>query len=239
MTATALDGIADYVDAGAAAWLNDGLAALAGASRDESLAAPLTAVTAPSDFPPPFGAHASPEWRRFAMAALLADWAAYPEPADRVDFARLLSVLAAFPAGFRVWLAQVGGRTLPIGYTGWYPIPRADYELLTHAPERVEHRGFTRPLSAFGRGESFVYIFNYSIIPALHGTAHSRTLLSALTQELAALPIVGAAAVTVSPAGARVAERLGLSLAGEMSLAGTGERVYAGRIVTPRPSRTP
>ncbi len=37
------------------------------------------------------------EWRRFAAAVLAADWASYPDKADRVEKARLDAALAQFP----------------------------------------------------------------------------------------------------------------------------------------------
>src|SRR6185436_17684320 len=38
----------------------------------------------------PFGHHADPLFRKLVVAALLADWACYPAPADQVAFERLL-----------------------------------------------------------------------------------------------------------------------------------------------------
>ena len=60
------------------------------------------------------------------LALLLADWACYPRPADREEYAHLHQALTVFPAGFRLWLGRIGADPpVPVGYSAWHPIPEA------------------------------------------------------------------------------------------------------------------
>jgi hypothetical protein len=189
-----------------------------------SLAAP-----GPTEFDPTFGPYGSTEWRRFAMAAFVADWACYETPADRADFPRLLSVIASFPVGFRLWLCKLtSGRYVPVGYTGWYPISRNIFTLLHDQPDTIKHRGFMVPLQMITPDANFVYLFNYSIVSQLHRSRHSSNLIKSYAAEIAAAAPHALAAVTVSEDGARVAQRFGLTRTGSMVFQGEVENVYAG-----------
>lgn len=225
-----LAALPDFAEiAEASGWLEASLASIERVSAEALLAAPLLPVVPPEAdaSASPLGPLASAPWRRFALATLLADWACYHRPRDRVDVARLLSVLWRFPRGFRVWLGKIGEDWLPVGYTGWYPIAPALFHRLGTDPASIAHRGAIEPLSAIDPGGTYVYLFNYSIVPPLRHTAHSATLLKALARDIAGLPLAGAAAITLSPDGARVAERFGLSHVGEISIDGEPELVYA------------
>lgn len=227
-----LAALPDFTEiAAASGWIEASLAAIGRASAEALLAAPLLPAVPPEAdaSASPLGPLASAPWRRFALAALLADWACYHRPRDRVDFARLLHVLWHFPRGFRVWLGKIGQDWLPVGYTGWYPIAPALFHRLGTDPASIAHRGAIEPLSAIDPAGTYVYLFNYSIVPPLRHTAHSATLLKAFARDIAGLPLAGAAAITVSADGARIAERFGMSPVGAISVDGEAERVYAAR----------
>ena len=66
-------------------------------------------------------------------------------------------------------------------------------------------------LPAVEEGGSFLYVFNYSVVPALRGTAMAARLLKALADDIARTPHRGLAALTVSPEGERVAARFGMT----------------------------
>jgi hypothetical protein len=225
-----LAALPDFAEiAEASGWIEASLAAIGRASAEALLAAPLIPVVPPyaDAAASPLGPSASAPGRRFALATLLADWACYPRPRDRVDVARLLSVLWRFPRGFRVWLGKIGEDWLPVGYTGWYPIAPALFHRLCTDPASIADRGAVVPLSAIDPAGACIYLFNYSIVPPLRHTAHSATLLKALARDIAGVPLAGAAAITVSADGARVAERFGLSHTGDISIDGEAEHVYA------------
>jgi len=219
-------------------WLGERLALVRRAPPAELLHSPLISVTAPVSFESPLGPYSSPQWRKFALAAFVSDRACYAKPADQADFPRLLSVLAAFPAGFRVWMCRIGLAFVPVGYVGWYPISRTIFDLLETTPQTIAHRGVMVPLRTVDAVENYIYLFNYSIIPQLRRTAHSKTLLATMAGDLSVLPVAGAAAVTVSPEGARVAERFGMIRTGELFFENEPEQVYAGRAITLHPRRT-
>lgn len=167
----------------------------------------------------------SPGWSDFLRAALLADWACYPAPADRAEPERLAAVMAGFPSGFTLYLARSRDGIRPVGYTGWYPLDDLVFRTLTAAPETMDGRGAMRPQPAFAPGAP-VYLFNYSLVPSLRRTAASRAMLSAYAAEIGALDHGGLAAVTVSEDGARFARRLGCAPGGWLTHGGEAERVY-------------
>jgi hypothetical protein len=225
-----LEALPDFAEiAEATGWLEASLAAIGRVSAEALLAAPLIPVVAPEADADasPLGPLASAPWRRFALAALLADWACYRRPRDRVEFARLLHVLWHFPGGFRVWLGRIGQDWLPVGYTGWYPIAPALFRRLSADPASIGHRGAILPLSEIDPAGTYIYLFNYSIVPPLRRTAHGASLIKALAQDIAGLPLAGAAAITLSPDGARIAERFGLLHVGDISVDGETEQIYA------------
>jgi hypothetical protein len=234
-----LDDVLDFKDFDdVTPWLDQRLALLRRAMPAELLHSRLISVTAPVSAPSPLGPYSSPQWRKFSLAAFVSDWACYEQPADRADFPRLLSVIAAFPAGFRVWMCRLGPAFVPVGYAGWYPISRTVFDLLETKPQTITHRGVMVPLRTVDAAQNYIYLFNYSIIPQLRRTAHSKTLLATLAQDLSSVPVAGAAAVTVSPDGARVAERFGLTRTGAMLFENEPEDVYAGHAITLHPRRT-
>ena len=228
-------------------WVEVRLATLASASFDETALNSFTGVafSHPWAFGNIAGPYASPVWRRFAAAIFLADWACYEQPADRVDFARLLYVLGCFPTGFRVWMCRLSdGQYTPVGYTGWYPIPRTVFEVVYAAPDSITHRGFMGPLRELQPGGSYLYLFNASIIPGLQRTKQSSMLMYSYISAIAKVKTLGKASVTVSEDGARVSRVLGLAHIGKMTFEGEVEQVFAVRgendslVSKPRPRRT-
>lgn len=162
----------------------------------------------------------------FVLDMLTADWACYAAPEDRVDEARLRRVIDTFPQGFRLYMKD--GK--PVGYTGWYPIPRDVFDRLHDAPQNLTHRGQIMPVPALSQGGDYLYLFNYSIIGALHKTPESRTMIQDFARSVLSTPHRGLAAVTVSPDGVRVAEKFGMSYRGDMTHDGVPEGVYAMRL---------
>ncbi|MBI4031233.1 MAG: hypothetical protein HY370_06105 [Proteobacteria bacterium] len=168
----------------------------------------------------------APDREEFITDVLAADWACYAAPEDKVDEPRLRAVINAFPDGFRLYLK--GNK--PVGYTGWYPIARAIFDRLHDAPQTLTHRGQIMPLPGLSRGGDYLYLFNYSIIPALHKTPESKAMIQDFARVVRVAPHRGLAAVTVSPDGARVAEKFGMTRRGEMTHDGAPEDVYALRL---------
>jgi len=166
-------------------------------------------------------------FKAFTRDALEADWACYTTAADKVEPARLEAVIRAFPEGFQIYYQN----NKPIGYTGWHPVPHDIFSLLHDTPHELTHRGQIMPLPERSSGGDYLYLFNYSIIPSLQKTPTSRALLQSFAREVKSTPHKGLAAVTVSPDGARVAERFGMNYRGNMTHDGEPEGVYALRLL--------
>lgn len=143
-------------------------------------------------------------------AALIADWACYPDPGHRVSEPRLASVIAAYPAGFRIEFANHRGHWYPVGYTGFFPITDAQFDRLLTTPGSLRHRDAIEPAPNAAASPP-LYLFNYSIIASLRGTPASGAMLAALAQAVATTAHRGLVAAVVSEAGARVARGLGMS----------------------------
>jgi hypothetical protein len=187
-------------------------------------------VPALSNFDHPLGALAKASWREFVMGVFLADWACFSRPADRVDFTRLLTAIAIFPQGFRLWVCRLSdGRSIPAGYSGWYPIAKTTFDRLCYEPESISHRGEMVGLNNGSPKGQYIYLFNISIIRQLHRSAQSRALLTRLRNDLNAAKALGIATVAVSEAGERVARRFGLEYTGDMVFCGEREKVFAAR----------
>jgi len=212
----------------AKSWVNNRLAAIASCDFDDKVRASFTPhVLTPQDGGDVFGYFENPEWRRFVLGTFAADWASYTTKGDRVDWARLAFVLSLFPAGFRLWTCRFAdGSIAPVGYTGWYPIAKNVFDLMRNEPESITHRGVMFPLRSVSEDGAYVYLFNYSLVPQLRGTEQSRLMLKTYADDIAKVKSLGRGAVTVSGPGAKVAERFGLKLRGEMVFEGEREGVY-------------
>lgn len=178
-------------------------------------------------------------FRRWVVAVLVADWATYPLPEDRVDLVRLLLVMQGFPQGFRLWLAHTNDGFVPVGYTGWYPIPEAHLLALDAGQPPPADRLFL-PLPELPAENRAVYLFNYGIVPQLKGTPYAQQLMRAYAEDLQRLGPTGLAALVVSPDGQRVAERFGMGRRLSLSRDGAPpEGVFVGRVgLSARPKQS-
>lgn len=232
-----LEAVPDLVDIGGATrWFEERRAVLRGLEASPAVLASFRATEvgrALGEAAPPFGLYADATFRKLVLAVLLADWACYEAPVDQIHFDRLLHVMHVFPAGFRVWWAEVPGvGWLPVGYTGWIPISAVTFEVLETRAGELQNRALPvlPALEAGAEAEgSYVYLFNYSIVAGLRGTECSRRLLRGLADDVGAVRLRGMAAITVSEDGARVAERFGMRRSGVMVVEGVPEHVYSRR----------
>ncbi len=156
--------------------------------------------------PHALGAEASPEWRKFFLAALLADWACYETPVDRVDFARLKYIMTSAHPYFRVWCVKVSNEILPVGYSAWYPIAPFVFNALQKDPSQINDRGIFMPLR-FVKSEEikYAYAFNISIVKPLRNTVYSRRVIRAYQQDAKRFPSASIATITVTGDGTRMA----------------------------------
>ena len=230
----ALNAIPDLTDwSRVADWVNTGLDRIAGQGFAVDAEDRVAHVTMPAltDPDPVLGVYGAAAWRRFALGIFMADWASYTHPADRADFARLLSVVAAFPQGFQLYMAPLqDGTMVPVGYTGWYPISADVFAMLDQNPHHVTHRGFMVPLKSIQPDGNHIYVFNYSVAPPFYKTPLSARVIKDLAQNLKNVPYTGLSAVTVSPDGVRVAEKFGMSYRGDITHDGETEGAYCLRV---------
>lgn len=188
----------------------------------------VSIVATDVDIDPVPGIMASPQGRRFALAVLLADWACYRDGANKESYAHLQTVLSVFPSGFRIWLYGLeSGVYLPVGYSGWHPIPESVFVTLHDNPERLASREAMTPRDSSGLGTDPIYIFNFSIIPQLQRTAASKLLIKTLASDLDQIEKSGLAAITVSPDGQRIAKRFGLHHTGSLWHEGHLQEAFA------------
>ena len=174
-----------------------------------------------------FGAYQNKQWRKFVLAAYLADLLCYPQPIDQVEFDRLAFVMSVHPNGFRIgWLQDSRGSWWPAGYTGWYPITDLTYQLFLRRASEFQDRCIPPLRHPAVEGFS-VYLFNYSVISRQKKTAFSRQLMKCYFADIQEQDPSGLSAITVSPDGKRVALRSGLLLRGSFQLDGSNEEVYA------------
>ena len=179
--------------------------------------------------PGPLGRYADPRFRGLVGATFAADLACYAAPGDQVSFDRLLDAMRAFPRGFRLWGATIeGAGWLPLGYTGVIPIAAETFERFERGEASLAGPP-TRALSAVEPGGSFLYLFNFSVMPSLRGTAMAARVVKALADDVRRTPHRGLAALTVSRDGERVVERFGMERRRRAG-AGTHETVFTCRV---------
>ena len=190
-----------------------------GAAITEDIAATFTAIAGedePTGAPGLMGRYGDARWRGIVGATFVADLACYAEPSDQVRFDRLVDVMRAFPSGFRLWgarLSGAGSAWVPLGYTGVHPIAEATFARIEAGAVSLAGPAITS-LPAVEEGGSFLYLFNYSVVPGLRGTSMAARLVKALAEDVARTPHRGLAALTVSHEGRRVAERFGMTARG-------------------------
>jgi hypothetical protein len=162
----------------------------------------------------------------FVLALLVADWACYAQQAHREDYAHLKLAVSVFPKGFRLWLARLEGRCVPVGYTGFHPITQRTFSLLRHCPQRFTSRTQIAPAPESFDCANYLYLYNIGIITPFRKSHASRMLLKTLVQDMASVPSRGLAAIAVSPDGERIVERFGLRKSGCISHDGQKEMAY-------------
>lgn len=202
-----------------------------GVAPTDAIAASFAAIEhAPAVALGPLGRYGDARFRALVGATFVADLACYAEPRDQVSFARLLDAMRAFPRGFRLWGARIAGAEwLPLGYTGVVPIAAETFERL----ERGEASLAGSPIAALPAvepGGSFLYLFNFSVVPKLRGTPLSARVVKALAGDVARTPYRGLAALTVSREGERVVERFGMEARGRVGGAARHETAFTCRV---------
>ena len=155
-------------------------------------------------------------WRGLVGATFVADLACYAEPDDQVSFDRLIGAMRAYPQGFRVWGARVadaGSAWIPLGYTGVIPIAAATFAWFEEGTASLAGP-VIQALPEIEPGGSYLYLFNFSVVPSLRGTRMAARVVKALAEDVARTPHRGLAALTVSSDGERVATRFGMTARG-------------------------
>lgn len=180
----------------------------------------------------PLGVEGSEEWRRFFLAALVADWACYTTPVDRADYARLKYIMTSAYRYFRIWCCRSEtGELLPIGYSGWYPIAPFVFDALRNDPSQIDDRGVFMPLR-FVKPEdiSCGYAFNISIIEPLKNTVCAQRMIRAYQRDKKKYKDVqNISAITVSPEGTKFSTIGNLHSAGIVTVQGESETLFLNR----------
>jgi len=202
-----------------------------GVAPSEEIAASFASIAdAPLATPGPLGRCGDARFRALVGATFAADLACYAEPRDQVSFDRLLDAMRAFPHGFRLWGAKIAGAAwLPLGYTGVVPIAAETFERLERGTASLAGPAITA-LPAVEPGGSFLYLFNFSVVPGLRGTAMAARVVKGLADDVAQTPHRGLAALTVSRDGERVAERFGMEARGREGGAAMHETAFTCRV---------
>jgi hypothetical protein len=173
----------------------------------------------------------SARWRGLVGATFAADLACYAEPSDQVSFDRLTAAMRAYPRGFRVWGARIDGADavwIPLGYTAVIPISGATFARFEDGTASLAGPEITA-LPGVEAGGSFLYLFNYSVVPSLRGTRMAARVVKALADDVARTPHRGLAALTVSPDGDRVAQRFGMTARPRIDAVDAHEAVFTSR----------
>ncbi len=173
----------------------------------------LTTHAIPHPAPQPEAPLAEPRFRRALLALLAADWAVYPGPFDRVEFARLAAVVTRFPRGFRVafWTPE-GGDPIPVGYTGYYPVGPREVARFRAVDPSLLDRSLV-PLCETTEGGA-LYLFSYGLTPAFRRAPFSRAVLREYEAAFRREEPAALLALCVSGKGLDVAGRWGISSRG-------------------------
>ena len=227
--AAALADLPDLSGTGAENWAEKRAGMVRGATIAPEALATIRAVTGHAPGLPPGDTFPAVQAeRRFVLAALVADFACYPDSQNRETYAHLAQAVRVFPRGFRVWLLPgADGPPMPAGYTGWHPIRPETFALLRDHPDQVTDRRQIEPIGEFPAAGRYAYLYNASIVPALHRTPVSRALMRALAADIRDACLNGLAAVTVSMDGQRIADRFGLRHAGSIKHEGFAMEAFA------------
>ena len=71
-----------------------------------------------------------------------------------------------------------------------------------------------------------LYLFNFSVAAHLKKTALTKSLMTMLAADLAKQKPQGLACITVSPDGVRIAQRLGMTCRGSLTIDNASEGVF-------------
>ncbi|MEP7122982.1 MAG: hypothetical protein ABJE95_18790 [Byssovorax sp.] len=209
----ATEQLADFSDWDA---LRRGIAGLVERARAITVTGEIEGSFAAIEHAPDADGERAARWRGLVGAAFVADLACYAEPADQVSFDRLEGAMRVCPQGFRVWGARAGGAGsawLPLGYTAVIPIAATTFAWFEEGTASLTGPVITA-LPEIEPGGSFLYLFNFSVVPSLRGTTMAARVVKALADDVARTPHRGLAALTVSGDGERVVKRFGLSARG-------------------------
>lgn len=163
-----------------------------------------------------FGYTVNRHWRQFLLSLYYADVLSYPHPQDQVDFPRLFYLVNAFPQGFTLWQAAVQNKSCPVGYSGWYYVEKSTFD---HVARMQYDTGITITNRFFLPAKEktpYLYLFNYSITPALNHSQYSHTLMENYRAELSATKYSGLFCATVSDDGVRIAKRFAMNKIGSI-----------------------
>lgn len=177
----------------------------------------------------PLGAEGSAQWRRFFLATLVADWACYPAPVDRADYARLKYIMTSAYRYFRLWgCRSETGEFLPVGYSAWYPIAPFVFDSLRNDPSQIDDRGVFMPLRFVKPDDiSCAYAFNISIVAPLRNTVCAQRMIRAFNRDKQKYKGVrNISAITVSPEGTKFSNLGNLRAAGEVTVQGESETLF-------------
>ena len=210
------------------AWLNGRMAALEAGDFTQNVTDTFAPMELPGEYTHPLGPEASPEWRRFLLATLLADWACYDKPVDRVDFPRLKYIMTSAHRYFRVWFCRLpDGQMTPVGYSAWYPIAKFVYDGVLANPEGVDDRGAFLPLRFVTPGDiQYIYVLNISIVKGLRNTVFSRRMIRAFQADALRQKQARIIAVTVDEAGRKFSRIEDFSHTGDITVQGESEGLF-------------
>ncbi|MBV8060581.1 MAG: hypothetical protein JO126_06680 [Alphaproteobacteria bacterium] len=215
-------------DKALSAWLEYKLALLQGASYTQDVIDSFSPCVLESVPASDYGVEASPAWRRFFLATLLADWASYESKVDRADVARLKYIMSSAYPYFKLWTCCMpNGEVTPVGYTAWYPIARFVFEALRKDPAQIDDRGTFLPLrGGIGKSPKHAYVFNISIVPPLRNTVCAQKMMHSLRAEGRRYRQANIAAIAVADEGCRLAQLAGLKKVGRVTVQGESESLF-------------
>jgi hypothetical protein len=188
------------------------------------------------EFEDEYGPAASPIWRKFFLAALLADWVSHETFVERADFARLRYVQTSAYKYTRIWFCRLpDGKVTPVGYTSGYPIAKFVYEALLNDPTGINDRGVFMPLRFVEPQDiRYAYAFNVSIVKELYGTSCSHRLMKAFLRDGARLGNVGVMTITVAEQGEKLSRLLKFTRVGDVTVQGEQESLFVRKPGYPR-----
>ena len=216
------------------AWINGRIGAIRATKFTPEVMATFASVELHDEFTGCFGAESSSVWRRFFLAALVADWACYGREVDRADFARLKYIMTSAYKYFRIWVCRLPDSTMaPVGYSAWYPVTEFAYKSALNKRMDINDRGVFMPLRFIDfRDIRYIYAFNVSIVKELRNTVCSRRIIRAYQKDGELLGNIGAVAVTVDEPGKKFSRIGGFDHVSDIVVQGETESVFIKKVVS-------